>query len=213
MLVFSSAPCPWALLVDVVSVPTAAVVRNCSHNPLVASVPEAERVATVRAGVTRRIKDLGRSGKPREAVSELAEMARLGVQPDTQAATALVDACARNGKMDMAQSVFEELFGEFLQPDDVTFAVLARGYGECIPPRWVAISGLLNLMDSKYHIKPGAVVYNALLEICAKTKDEDRGREVISRMEASGVQPDEFTLEAIKNRKALRSHLKRTFNL
>ena len=37
--------------------------------------------------------------------------ARLGVQPDAMAATALVDACARNGKMDMALSVFDELFG------------------------------------------------------------------------------------------------------
>lgn len=38
-------------------------------------------------------------------------MARLGVQPDAMAATALIDACARNGKMDMAMSVFDELFG------------------------------------------------------------------------------------------------------
>lgn len=41
---------------------------------------------------------------------QLAEMARLGVQPDSIAATALLDACARNKKMDMASSVFEELF-------------------------------------------------------------------------------------------------------
>ncbi len=42
---------------------------------------------------------------------QLAEMARLGVQPDNIAATALLDACARNRKMEMASSVFEELFG------------------------------------------------------------------------------------------------------
>ncbi len=53
----------------------------------------------------------GRANKPREAVLQLAEMAKLGVQPDTQAATALLDACARNGNMDMAESVFDELFG------------------------------------------------------------------------------------------------------
>ena len=54
----------------------------------------------------------GRAGRPREATLQLAEMARLGVQPDAMAATALVDACARNGKMEMALSVFDELFGE-----------------------------------------------------------------------------------------------------
>lgn len=65
----------------------------------------------VRAEVTRRIQKLGRLGRAKEAVQELAQMARLGVQPDTQAATALLDACVRAGKLDMAQSVFEELFG------------------------------------------------------------------------------------------------------
>ncbi len=47
-----------------------------------------------------------------QATLQLAEMARLGVQPDSIAATALVNACARNNRMDMALSVFDELFGE-----------------------------------------------------------------------------------------------------
>lgn len=161
---------------------------------------EAQRTSQVRQTVTRRIQTLGRQKRPKEAVSQLAEMARLGVQPDTQAATALIDACVRNKKMDMAQSVFEELFGEqsqvdnivlmhkpalnashvqanflevrgqqltgsakknhvnnageFLQPDDVTFSVLMRGYGEMNPPSWVLISGLLKMMDKKFSMKP-----------------------------------------------------------
>jgi len=77
-----------------------------------AEMTEAQRTSQVRQTVTRRIQTLGRQKRPKEAVSQLAEMARLGVQPDTQAATALIDACVRNKKMDMAQSVFEELFGE-----------------------------------------------------------------------------------------------------
>lgn len=65
----------------------------------------------MRAEVTRRIKALGRQNRPREAVEQLAEMAKLGVQPDTLAATTLLDACARCGKLDMMQAVFDELFG------------------------------------------------------------------------------------------------------
>lgn len=34
----------------------------------------------MRAETTRRIKKLGRDGKPREAVAELANMAKLGIQ-------------------------------------------------------------------------------------------------------------------------------------
>ena len=68
-----------------------------------------ERV--VRADVTKRIKALGRQGKAKEAVAELASMAELGVQPDAQAATALLDACVRSRKIDTMESVYEELFG------------------------------------------------------------------------------------------------------
>lgn len=142
---------------------------------------------------------------------QLAEMARLGVQPDSIAATALLDACARNGKMDMATSVFEELFDGLLAPDDVTFAVLVRGYGEADPPQWAAISGLLGMMDTRFQLKPSTAVYNSLLDICARTKDDERGYEVIERMHRSAVETDARTLDAVRNRKSLRSHLKRVF--
>ena len=52
------------------------------------------------------------NAQAREAVQQLAEMSRLGVQPDSMLGTALVDACARSGQMQMAQAAFEELFGE-----------------------------------------------------------------------------------------------------
>ena len=169
-----------------------------------AGLTEAQRTSQVRASVTKRIQLLGRQKRPKEAVTQLAEMARLGVQPDTQAATALIDACVRNRKMDMAQSVFEELFGklsklctgmalvrccnphlrgpyqqyvmlsvpsshrpndagELLQPDDVTFSVLMRGYGEMKPPSWVLISGLLKMMEKQFQMKPSLGTYHTIL--------------------------------------------------
>lgn len=41
-----------------------------------------------------------------------------------------------------------------LEPDDVTFSVLVRGYGEREPPQWLAISGLLSMMSRKYEVQP-----------------------------------------------------------
>ena len=61
--------------------------------------------------MTRRIKQLGRQGRPKEAIRELASLSKLGLQPDTTAATALVDACSLRD-VELAQSVFDELFGE-----------------------------------------------------------------------------------------------------
>lgn len=84
-------------------------------------------------------------------------------------------------------------------------------------------------MTRKYSLEPGVgtlihgccaclklqritVVYNTLLDICARTNDEERGYEIISRMEASGVEPDASTTDAVRNRKSLRSYLKKTFS-
>lgn len=67
--------------------------------------------SSIRKDVTNTIKALGRAKKPKEAVAQLRVLAEAKLQPDRQAATALVDACARNGAMVMAQKAFDELFG------------------------------------------------------------------------------------------------------
>lgn len=168
----------------------------------------------VRAETTRRIKQLGRQGKPREAVAELANMAKLGIQPDTLAATALLDACCRNGKMEMARSVFAELFDGLLAPDEVVFAVMLRGYGAASErPQWNEISSTLQQMEQQHGIQPSIVTYNALLECCTKHNDGERAGEIMGRMLVAGVQPDDFTLEAVRPRRSMRSLLKRNFNV
>lgn len=172
---------------------------------------EEERIAQARQEVTRRIKSLGAAGKLRAAVAELAGLARLGVQPDTQAATALLSACASRGDMELASTVFEELFGGFLQPDEVTFAVLLRGYGGKNPPQWEAIDAVLTRMKNGYGMQPTAVSFNALLEVCMRTNDLDRGMDVIDRMAAEGATPNEFTEGILSRKRALRSYLKKAF--
>jgi hypothetical protein len=74
----------------------------------------AEREREIRQEVTRRIKQLGEQRKFKEAVQQLASLAALGVQPDTQAATALLAACTRSRDMKVAQTIFDQLFGEYV---------------------------------------------------------------------------------------------------
>ena len=70
--------------------------------------------SAIRRDVTKKIKALGRSKKPKEAVAQLQILADANLEPDRQAATALIDACARNGAMTMAQKAFDQLFGRGL---------------------------------------------------------------------------------------------------
>jgi pentatricopeptide repeat protein len=113
--------------------------------------------------------------------------------------------------MEMALSVFDELFGDFLQPDDITFSTLVRGYGEAEPPQWSGISTVLATMQQRFGMRPDTAVYTSLLSICARTKDDDRGYEIIERMARTGVEPDDQVLDAVGKRKSLRSHLRRVY--
>lgn len=45
---------------------------------------------------------------------------------------------------------------DFLQPDEVTFAVLLRGYGNQNPPAWQSIDTVLTTMKNTYGIEPTA---------------------------------------------------------
>jgi hypothetical protein len=103
---------------------------------------------------------LGAQRKLKEAVQELASLSALGVTPDTRAATALVAACAQAGNMDMAEAAFEQLFGReggLLEPDEVAFAVLVRGYGALRPgPQWGGIDATLTRMRARYGLEPTA---------------------------------------------------------
>lgn len=50
--------------------------------------------------------------------------------------------------------------GDFLQPDEVTFAVLLRGYGALDPPDWVKIDATLTAMRTKYNLEPTASAWH-----------------------------------------------------
>ena len=58
-----------------------------------------------------------------------------------------------------------------------------------------------------------AVTFNALLECCTKHHDAERAAEIMGRMATAGVQPDDYTLEAVRPRRSMRSLLKRNFDV
>jgi pentatricopeptide repeat protein len=58
-----------------------------------------------------------------------------------------------------------------------------------------------------------AVTFNALLECCTKHNDAERAAEIMGRMATAGVQPDDYTLEAVRPRRSMRSLLKRNFDV
>jgi len=187
--------------------------NSCTVSVRAADKTEQDRESQIRQETTRRIIAAGREGRPKQAINELASMASMGVQPDTQAATALIDACVRSNKVEMAITVFEELFEDDLGlvPDEVTFTCILKGMGTIDPPRWTDMSNLLNKMQNSYGIQPSIATFNILLSVCSRTNDTIRGGEIVERMVALGIEPDAKSYDLTKNRKTIRSLLKKTF--
>jgi pentatricopeptide repeat protein len=57
-----------------------------------------------------------------------------------------------------------------------------------------------------------AVSYNALLEVCLKSQDMDRGFDVLDRMANDGVEPDDVTRELVARKRSLRSYYRKMFD-
>ena len=172
-----------------------------------------EEQREVLIATTSQIKELGRKGKPKQAIESLAAMGREGVQPDVIAVTAVIEACCQSGEVELAVRVFRELFGARLAPDEVSFATLIRGYSTCGPDGgvdWRGINAIIRLMQ-QYEVPASTLTYTTLLQLCARTNDVERGMKIIEQMGREGVEVDGTTLMAVKNRRALRSHLKKTY--
>ena len=121
-------------------------------------------------------------------------------------------ACVAAGDLGRAVVVFDEMFGsELVTPDELVFALMMRAYGLEAPPKWPEIAALLGRMKHTFGITPGVQVYNVLLETCARTNDVDRGLQVLDRMEQEGIEPNNYTMEAVEKRKVLRSALRKQF--
>ena len=154
----------------------------------------------VLIATTSQIKELGRRGKPRQAIEALAGMGREGVQPDVIAVTAVIEACCQNGEVELAVRVFRELFGERLAPDEVSFAALIRGYstsGADGGIDWRGINGIIRLMR-QYDVPASTLTYTTLLQLCSRTNDVERGMKIIEQMGKEGVEVDGTTLMAVK---------------
>mmetsp|Transcript_14693 Transcript_14693/g.37181 ORF Transcript_14693/g.37181 Transcript_14693/m.37181 type:complete len:245 (-) Transcript_14693:105-839(-) len=175
--------------------------------------------AKALVAATQKIKQHGREGRPKLAITTLADLASQGIQPDKIAATAVIDACISNNKMDLAEGVFRELFGgvggvgggsgaSFLEPDELTYAVLIKGYGHA--GRWSKIRQTLRLMQDA-GVDLTTATYNTLLEICVDANDPERGMEVLDEMAEREVFPDHNTIDIVKRRKMLRAHCKKVF--
>jgi pentatricopeptide repeat protein len=163
---------------------------------------------------TKLITMLGRKGRSKQALNTLVSMVESGIQPDTPIITALLDACSKNPDVQIAQHVFENVFGgsnPLLIPDEQTFRALLECHLRSYPPSWAAASWILQVAETQFNLIPSNISYNCLLEACVRTNDLYRSQEIIARMASHGICPDKTTRDCVRSRKAFRCQIKRSF--
>lgn len=174
---------------------------------------EGEDPQAVLQDVTRKLMDCRRRKAAANAVDLLVSLGRAGIDPDLLASTTCLGACVASGKMDLALKVFEEVFDKgVVKPDEIVFTELMRGHLAADPPAWPRVMGLLNRMHT-YQVAPTALTFNLLLAKCADDNELERAEELIERMADDDIDPDKFTLDAVKKRRSIRSYAKKVLLL
>jgi len=97
----------------------------------------------------------------------------------------LIDACSRVGDMDAAASLFRDMVAE-CAPDLITYSTLIKGY--CVRGELDEAMELFACMRRK-GIQPDAIVFNSLLDGCAKKQMPVLCEQVVHDMEQAGVNP------------------------
>merc|ERR1712224_277924 len=135
------------------------------------------------------------------AVTALKSMVKKGVHPDTTVVTALIDTCCKNNKVNLAQKIFDEIFGgpsPLLAPDELTLKVLFDGYLKIEPPAWDMVVNIIQMAETKFDCPSTIISYNSLLEACSRNNDMERAYAMIDIMKLRGIDPNKHTFNSVR---------------
>eukprot|EP00933_Yihiella_yeosuensis_P020273 TRINITY_DN16283_c0_g3_i1.p1 TRINITY_DN16283_c0_g3~~TRINITY_DN16283_c0_g3_i1.p1 ORF type:complete len:784 (+),score=209.56 TRINITY_DN16283_c0_g3_i1:157-2508(+) len=131
------------------------------------------------------------------------EMLAEKVEMSVSAFNALLDACARSGKMNRVDDLLKDMEVHRVEPNAITYGTVIKGY--CNENKVEKALDLLKEIKKTTKITPDEVTYNIILDGCARYGQFERGLAVLEEMQACGVRPSNFTL-AVVAKLATRSH-------
>ncbi|XP_060205072.1 pentatricopeptide repeat-containing protein At3g47530-like [Lycium barbarum] len=123
------------------------------------------------------ISGLASNGYGRDAIEAFREMQRVGVSPDDQTFTGVLNACSHSGLLDEGRMFFNSMSKEFGIPPNI------HHYG-CV----VDLMGRAGLVNEAYNlinsmkVKPDATIWRTLLGACRIHREADLGEQVIEHL-------------------------------
>merc|ERR550537_1579108 len=107
----------------------------------------------------------------------------------------MIDACARCWSMDRVPQLLEHMRKEGVEPDLVTYSSLVKGY--CLAGDVRRGFKVLEEMKLSGKLMPDEIMYNVLLDGCAKETLVDEAMKLLQSMQDAGIAPSNHTLSIL----------------
>merc|ERR1719240_1772277 len=107
----------------------------------------------------------------------------------------MIDANARTGRMDRCDELFKQMQAAGVHPDVITYSTLVKGYCQAGDID-MGFQVLREMNESGKH-DPDEILYNSLLDGCAKQHRVDDALTLIESMAKNNVRPSNFTLSIL----------------
>lgn len=123
----------------------------------------------------------------------------------------LIDACARSGDLARIPLLLKGIDEHGLKMGLVTYSAILKGY--CQKNRLEEAFELVEHMTKTSGIQPDEIMYNTLLDGCARQAFYNRGMALLEKMKQSGVRPSNFTLSVLVKMCSRGGKLDKAFSL
>merc|ERR1719238_2596092 len=107
----------------------------------------------------------------------------------------LIDACARSGDLSRIPSLLKDIDAQGLKMGLVTYSAILKGY--CQKNMLDEAFELFDDMTKTTEFEPDEIMFNTLLDGCARQGFYERGMKVFQKMMESGVRPSNYTLSVL----------------
>ncbi|CEL97092.1 unnamed protein product [Vitrella brassicaformis CCMP3155] len=140
----------------------------------------------------------GRIGDYQAAMDTLNAMVASGVEPDTLLINQVLLGCVNGGRVDIAEDIIQGTLihsrRELL--DIVSVNTLLKGYTHAnLFDK--AMEAFNCLLGGELQLAPNDISFNTLIDAAIRTQRQDSAWELLSMMEAAGVQPDFCTVSTL----------------
>merc|ERR1719253_2545658 len=141
------------------------------------------------------LKGFAQSRQPGRVQDVFEEMKQMGIACNTVSYNTMLDANAMTGRMDRADELFREMQASGVSPDVITYSTLVKGY--CQAGDIDRGYQVLNEMVKSGVHEPDEILYNSLLDGCAKQHRVDDALKLVEDMHKHNVRPSNFTLSIL----------------